>query len=63
MEFDEMVLPVCDQGYSIVWEAVVSLSLLVDGILCLLLSDGLSLSFYLTCRSSPVSVLHVLLQY
>ena len=44
--FDEMVLPVCDQGYSIVREAVVSLSLLVDGILCLLLLDGLSLSLH-----------------
>lgn len=32
--FDKMVLPVCNQVYSIVWEAVVLLSLLVDGILC-----------------------------
>ena len=63
MVFDEMVLPVCDQGYSIVQEAAVSLSLLVDGILCSLLSDGLSLSLYLVlCRFSPVSVLYVLLQ-
>ena len=41
MVFDEMVLPVCDQGYSIVREIVVLLSLQVNGILCLLLSDGL----------------------
>ena len=33
MVFDEMVLPVCEQAYSIVQEAVISLSLLVDGIL------------------------------
>ena len=47
MVFDEIVLPVGDQRYSIVWEAAVSLSLLVDGILCSLLSDGLSLSLHL----------------
>ena len=47
MVSDEMVLPVCNQGYSIVREAAVSLSLLVDGILCSLLSDGLSLSLHL----------------
>ena len=63
MVFDEMVLPVCDQVYSIVREATVSLSFLVDGILCSLLSDGLSLSLHLAlCRFSPVSVLYVLLQ-
>ena len=63
MVFDEMVLAVCNQRYSIVREAVVSLSLLVDGTLCSLLSDGLSLSLYLAlCRFSPVSVLYVLLQ-
>ena len=63
MVFDEMVLPVCDQVYSIVREATVSLSFLVDGILCSLLSDGLSLSLHLAlCRLSPVSVLYVLLQ-
>ena len=63
MVFDEMVLPVFDQGYSIVREAAVSLSLLVDGILCLLLSDGLSLSLRLAlCQFSPVSVLYALLQ-
>ena len=39
MVFDKMILPVSDQGYSIVREAVVSVSLPVDGILC---SDGLS---------------------
>ena len=56
-------LPICDQGYLIVWEAVVSLSLLVHDIFCSLLSDGVSLSLYLAvCRFSPVSVLHVLLQ-
>ena len=63
MVFDEMVLPVWDQGYSIVREAAVSLSLLVDGILYLLLSDVLSLSLHLVlCRFSLVSVLYVLLQ-
>ena len=63
MVFDEMVLLVYDQGYSIVREAVVSLSLLVDRILCSLLSDVLSLSLHLPlCRFSPVSVLYVLLQ-
>ena len=50
MMFDERVLPVCNQGYSIAREAVVSLSLLVDGILCSLLSDGLSLSLHLSLR-------------
>ena len=59
-----MVLPVCDQGYSIVREAVVSLSLLIDDILRLLRSDGLFLSLHLaSCRFSPVSVLYVLPQY
>ena len=63
MVFDEMVLPVCDQGYSIVREAAVLLSLLVGGILSSLLSNGLSLSFHLVlCRFSSVSVLHALLQ-
>ena len=63
MVFDEMVLSTYHQGYSIVREAFVSLSLLVDGILCLLLSDGLSLSLHLAwCWFSPVSVLYVLLQ-
>ena len=63
MMFDEMVLPVCNQRYSIVREAALSLSLLVDGILCSLLSDGLSFSLHLAlCRFSPVSVLYVLLQ-
>ena len=42
MVFHEMILPVYDQGYSFVREAAVSLSLLVDALLCLLLSDGLS---------------------
>ena len=63
MVFDEMVLPVCDQGYLIFREAAVSLSLQVDGILCLFLSEVLSLSLHLAlCRFSPVSVLYVLLQ-
>ena len=44
MVFDEMVLPICDQGYLIVREAVVSSSLLVDGILCSFVSDDLFLS-------------------
>ena len=46
MTFDEIVLPVCTQEYSIVWKAIVSLSLLVDGILCLLLSNALFLSLH-----------------
>ena len=63
MVFDEMELPVCDQGYLIFREAAVSLSLQVDGVLCLLLSEVLSLSLHLAlCRFSPVSVLYVLLQ-
>ena len=58
MMFDKLVLPVCDQGYSIVRETPLSLSLLVDGMLCSLLSDGLSLSLHLAvCLFSPVSVL------
>ena len=65
MVFDEIVY--CPFAirfpYSIVWEAAVSLLLLVDGILCSLLSDGLYLSLHLAlCRFSPVSVLYVLLQ-
>ena len=63
MMFEKMALRVCNRGYLIVWEAVVSLSLLVDGILSSLLSDDLSLSLHLAlCRFSPVSVLYVLLQ-
>ena len=63
MMFEKMALHVCNRGYLIVWEAVVSLSLLVDGILSSLLSDDLSLSLHLAlCRFSPVSVLYVLLQ-
>ena len=55
--FGEMVFPVCNQGYSIAWEAAVSLSLLVADILFSLLSDGLSLSLLLAlCQFSPVSV-------
>ena len=50
-------LPIYDQGYLIIWEAVVSLPLLVHDIFCSLLSDGLSLSLHLAvCRFSPVSV-------
>ena len=64
MMFDERVLPVCNQGYSIAREAVVSLSLLVDGILCSLLSDGLSLSLHLSLRRfNSVSVWYGLWQY
>ena len=63
MVFDEMVLPVCNQGYSIAQEAAASLPLLVHGILCSRLSDGLPLFLNLAlCRISPVSVLYVLLQ-
>ena len=63
MVFDEMVLPICNQGYSIVQEAVVSLSLMVYDILCPLLSEVLSLSLHLVlCRFSPVSVLYFLQQ-
>ena len=58
-----MALPICNQGYLIVWEAVVSLPLLVHDILCSFLSDGLSLSLHLAvCGFSPVSVLYVSLQ-
>ena len=58
MVFDKMVLSVFNQGYLIVREAAVLLSWLVDGILCSLLSDGLSLSLHLVlCWFSPVSVL------
>ena len=39
MVFGDMISPVCDQGYSVVPEVVASLSLLVNGILCSLLSD------------------------
>ena len=64
MEFDKMVLPLSDTGYSVVREAAVSLSLLLDGILRSLLLDGLSLPSHLAfCRFSPVSVLYVLLQF
>ena len=55
--FGEMVFPVCNQEYSIVREAAVSLSLLVAGILFSLLSDGLSFSLLLAlCQFSPVSI-------
>ena len=58
MVLAEMVLSIWDQGHSIVWGAVVSLSLLVHDLLCSLLSDGLSLSLHLAVRRfSPVSVL------
>ena len=61
--FQQMALPICNQGYLIVWEAVVSLPLLVHDILCSFLSDGLSLSLHLAvCGFSPVSVLYVSLQ-
>ena len=61
--FEQMALPICSQRYLIVWEAVVSLPLLVHDIFCSFLSDGLSLSLHLAvCRFSPVSVLYVLLQ-
>ena len=63
MVFDKMVLPICNQMYSIVREAAVSLSLPVDDILCYLLSDGLSLSLHLALfRFSPLSVLYAFLQ-
>ena len=62
MVFDKMVFPVCDQEYLIAREAVVSLLLLVDGILCSLLSDGLFLSLHLPLRRFSL-VLYVLLQY
>ena len=42
--------PFIDQGYSIVQEAVVSLSLIVDGIFCSFLSD--SKSFFTICFMS-----------
>ena len=61
--FQQMALPICSQGYLIVWEAVVSLPLLVHDILYSFISDGLSLSLHLAvCGFSPVSVLYVLLQ-
>ena len=41
-----MILPVREQRCSLVREAVVSLLLLEDGILCSLLSDGFSLSLH-----------------
>ena len=64
MVFAEMILPVCNQGFLIVSEAVVLLPLLVDGILCLLLLDGLSISLHFALRRfSRVSVFYVLLQY
>ena len=46
MAFDEMVLYVSGQGYSTFAQAVASLSLLVDNILCSLLSDNLPLSLH-----------------
>ena len=56
MALDEMVLPVCNQVYSIVRQAVVS-SLLVDHVFCSLLSNGPSLSLHLAlCQFSSVSV-------
>ena len=65
MVFDEMVLPVCGQGYLIPRETVISLSLLVDGIFCSLLSVGLylSLHFALCHLIIPFSFLSVLLKY
>lgn len=64
MVFPEMILPVCNQGFLIVSEAVVLLPLLVDDILCLLLLDGLSISLHFALRRfSRVSVFYVLLQY
>ena len=63
MVFDEMVLLVCNLGYLIFREAVVSLSVVVDDILCSLLSNCLSLSLHLALRRfNLVSVLYVLLQ-
>ena len=60
MVFDKMVCPFATKGIPIVREAAVSLSLLVDVILCSLLSDGLSPSLHLAlCRFSSVSVLHI----
>ena len=59
-----MVLPVCDQVYSIVRKAVISLSLLINCVLFSLLTVGLSLALYFAlCWFSPVSVLFALLQY
>ena len=59
MLLDKMLFPVCNQGYSIVRAIAVSLSLLVDGILCSLLSDGFSYYFLPLAlfRSRTVSVL------
>ena len=59
MVFDEMVLPICDQGYSIVREAVVSLPLLVYVMLYSLLSNGLSLFLtfrFMSCSSSFIFI-------
>ena len=52
-----MILPVCEQRYSLV-----SLLLLVDSILCSLLSDGFLFLYIQLCRFRPVSVIYVLLQ-
>ena len=64
MVFDEIVLPIYDQGYSIVREAVVSLSLLVYDMLYSLLSNGLSLFFtfrFMSCPSSFIFICFVML--
>ena len=59
MVFDEIVLPIYDQGYLIVREAVVSLSLLVYDMLYSLLSNGLSLFFTFRFMSCPSSFIFI----
>ena len=57
MVLNEMILPVCEQRYSLV-----SLLLLVDSILYSLFSDGFLFLYIQLCRFRPVSVIYVLLQ-